>query len=61
MHKLTLLCVQFLGLDTQLADPEAAITVFAPTNDALAQLVPQLGLASDEELFADAYRYVSML
>lgn len=55
-------CVlQFLGLDQQLSDPEAELTVFAPTNDAFAQLVPQLGLASDSELFADAYRYAPSL
>ena len=52
--------VQAAGLEDALADPEAALTVFAPTNDAFAAALDALGLTADE-LLADTETLTTIL
>jgi uncharacterized surface protein with fasciclin (FAS1) repeats len=52
--------VQAAGLVDALADPEATLTVFAPTNDAFEAALAALGLTA-EELLADTETLTSIL
>jgi transforming growth factor-beta-induced protein len=52
--------VQAAGLEDALADPEATLTVFAPTNDAFEAALEALGLTA-EELLADTETLTTIL
>lgn len=52
--------VQAAGLQDALADPDATLTVFAPTNDAFAAALDALGLTA-EELLADTETLTTIL
>lgn len=52
--------VQAAGLEDALADPEATLTVFAPTNEAFEAALEALGLTA-EELLADTETLTSIL
>ncbi len=52
--------VQAAGLEAALADPEATLTVFAPTNAAFEAALEALGLTA-EELLADTETLTSIL
>jgi uncharacterized surface protein with fasciclin (FAS1) repeats len=52
--------VQAAGLEDALADPEATLTVFAPTNAAFEAALEALGLTA-EELLADTETLTSIL
>ena len=52
--------VQAAGLEDALADPDATLTVFAPTNDAFAAALDALGLTA-EELLADTETLTTIL
>lgn len=52
--------VQAAGLEEALADPDATLTVFAPTNEAFAAALEALGLTADE-LLADTETLTSIL
>lgn len=52
--------VEAAGLQDALADPEATLTVFAPTNDAFEAALAALGLTA-EELLADTETLTSIL
>lgn len=52
--------VQAAGLEDALADPDATLTVFAPTNEAFAAALEALGLTA-EELLADTETLTSIL
>jgi uncharacterized surface protein with fasciclin (FAS1) repeats len=52
--------VDAAGLDGALSDPEATLTVFAPTNEAFAAALDALGLTA-EELLADTETLTAIL
>ncbi|HEU4319909.1 MAG TPA: fasciclin domain-containing protein [Acidimicrobiia bacterium] len=52
--------VEAAGLTDALADPDATLTVFAPTNDAFAAALEALGLTA-EELLADTETLTAIL
>ena len=52
--------VEAAGLTDALADPDATLTVFAPTNDAFAAALDSLGLTADD-LLADTETLTSIL
>jgi uncharacterized surface protein with fasciclin (FAS1) repeats len=52
--------VQAAGLEEALADPEATLTVFAPTNEAFEAALAALGLTA-EELLADTETLTAIL
>jgi uncharacterized surface protein with fasciclin (FAS1) repeats len=55
-----LAAVEAAGLTDALADPDATLTVFAPTNDAFEAALTDLGLTA-EELLADTETLTSIL
>jgi uncharacterized surface protein with fasciclin (FAS1) repeats len=48
------MCLQAAGLAETLSDPEAVLTVFAPTNDAFDKAFAELGNTADQLLESPA-------